>query len=511
MREVTDNEYSHYRKLHDRLNGRGVKSIEEELQLFNKKEMDVLFVAAEVAPFSKAGGLADVAGALPKEIYRKGENIAVISPYYSTVDESKNTIHHTGISGFIQLGDKNFYYKLHHYKNETGVDFYFVKNDHFYDRTGIYTDETGKGFSDNKKRYFFFQYVVIDLINRGLFSTKLIHCNDHHTALIPWMLKNRKISIPSLLTIHNAEYQGRFSIDEMNLLSSTDFQNRDKRRKHFSSLAIGINYCNAVNTVSPNYANELLKRERLSFGLKKLLILHKDKFSGIINGADYSVWNPQSDSFLKDHFSIKLISGKNKNKRTLLKKCNLKYSTQPVIGMISRLVTTKGFYLILNAIDEVIATGAKLVILGTGNVKISLALNKAAKKYPNQISFHNYFDEKMAHLIEAGSDMFLMPSRYEPCGLNQIYSLRYGTIPIVFYTGGLADTVTDYSKTGGNGFVFNRFTTKELVKTIQEAVRIYQDKKLWKKLISNGMKMDYSWSNSAEKYLNLYTQILKEN
>ncbi len=178
--------------------------------------------------------------------------------------------------------------------------------------------------------------------------------------------------------------------------------------------------------------------------------------------------------------------------------------------MVSRLVTTKGFNLLINAIDDIVKTNAKLVILGTGNAKIVRALRKAEKKYPNQISFHNYFDEKMAHLIEAGSDMFLMPSRYEPCGLNQLYSLRYGTIPIVFNTGGLADTVTDYSKTDGNGFVFNRFTTKELVKTIQEAVKVFQDKKLWKKLVINGMKMDYSWSNSAEKYLNLYVQILEE-
>ena len=313
-----------------------------------------------------------------------------------------------------------------------------------------------------------------------------------------------------MLTIHNAEYQGLFNLPEAQLLQPIDFNNRDRWRKSFNSLSIGIEYCNILNTVSPNYANELLKKEKLSFGLRKLLIAHKNKFSGIINGADYSIWDPQTDTFLKNHFSVKSISGKNKNKRTLIRKCNWKYSTQPVIGMVSRLVTTKGFYLILNTIDEIIATGAKLVILGTGNVKIVRALHKTEKKYPNQISFHNYFDETMAHLIEAGADMFLMPSRYEPCGLNQIYSLRYGTIPIVFNTGGLADTVTDYSQMGGNGFVFNRFTTKDLVKISKKAVKIYQDKKLWKKLINNAMERDFSWSNSAEKYLNLYTQILEE-
>jgi len=510
MREVIDNEFSHYAELHDRLAGRGVKSIEDELQMSFRQKMDILYVSAEVSPFSKAGGLADVVGTLPKEISKMGQKVGVITPLYSIIDEKVYTIIHSGIKGNIQLGENNFEYYLYQYMDKSGIDIFFVKNDHFFNRTGIYTDEIGEGYTDNFERYLFLQYVVVDLINRGLFSVKLIHCNDHHTALIPWMLKNRKINVSSLLTIHNAEYQGQFSINEAQLLRPIDFNNRDKRRKNFNSLSIGIEYCDALNTVSPNYANELLKKEKLSFGLRKLLLTHQSKFTGIINGADYLIWDPQTDTLLTDHFSSKSISGKNKNKRTLLKKCNWKYSTQPVIGMVSRLVTTKGFYLILNSIDDILATGAKLVILGTGNAKISLALKKAEKKYPNQISFHNYFDEKIAHLIEAGSDMFLMPSRYEPCGLNQIYSLRYGTIPIVFNTGGLADTVTDYSKTNGNGFVFNRFTTKELVKTVQKVVKIYQDKKLWKKLINNAMKVDFSWSNSAKKYLNLYTQILEE-
>jgi len=509
MREVVDNEHNHYSELHDRLAGRGVKSIEDELQMNFRQKIDILYISAEVAPFSKAGGLADVVGALPKEISKKGQKVAVITPFYSVIDERKYAIKFSGIKGNIQIGNDEFQYELFQF-NQNGVDIFFVKNDHFYNRTGIYTDDTGEGYTDNFKRFLFLQYVVMDLVERGLFSVNLIHCNDHHTALIPWMLKNRNINIPSLLTIHNAEYQGLFSIHEAQFLRPNDFNNRDKRRKCFNSLAIGIEYSNAVNTVSANYANELLKKEKLSFGLRKLLIAQQNKFSGIINGADYSIWDPQTDTLLKEHFSIKSISGKNKNKHTLFKKCNWKYSTQPVIGMISRLVTTKGFNLLLNAIDDLMKTDAKLVILGTGNVKIVRALRKAEKKYPNQISFHNYFDEKMAHLIEAGSDMFLMPSRYEPCGLNQIYSLRYGTIPIVFNTGGLADTVTDYSKSDGNGFVFNRFTTKELIKTVQKAVKIYQDKKLWRKLITNAMEKDFSWSNSAKKYLNLYTQILEE-
>ncbi len=511
MRDIVDNESNHYTELHDRLAGRGVKNIDEELQMNYQQKMDILYVSAEVAPFSKAGGLADVVGALPHEMVKKGQQVAVITPFYSIIDEKVHAIKHSGIKGAIQLGDNHFEYDLYQYEDNSGVDIFFVRNDHFFNRAGIYNDENGEGFADNFERYLFLQHVVVDLISRNLFSTKLIHCNDHHTALIPWMLKNRNINIPLLLTIHNAEYQGWFSLDEAKLLQSTDFQNRDKRRKSISSLSIGIKYCNALNTVSPNYANELLNKEKLSFGLKKILLAHQEKFCGIINGADYSIWDPQSDSFLKDHFSIKSILGKSKNKRTLLKKCNWKYSTQPVIGMVSRLVTTKGFSLLLKAIEGLLETDLKLVILGTGDVKIVKALNKLTQSYPDQISFHNYFDEKMAHLIEAGSDIFLMPSRYEPCGLNQIYSLRYGTIPIVFNTGGLANTVTGWNKKNGDGFVFYRYTSKELIRTVQKAVKMYDDKKTWKNLISNAMEKDYSWSNSAQKYINLYKKILREN
>lgn len=511
MYEVTDNEFSHYRLLHDRLNGTGVPSIYEELQMFNKQEMDILYISAEVAPFSKAGGLADVAGALPNEISKLARKISVITPYYSSIKKSGKAIHDFGISGRVNLGNDAFDYKIHHHSNELGTDFFFVKNDHFFGRNGIYTDETGEGFKDNNQRYFFFQKVIIDLISRGLFNTRLVHCNDHHTSLIPWMLDNRKINIPTLLTIHNAEYQGQFSLNEMQWLDDVDYGERDKRRKNFKSLEFGIKFSTAVNTVSSNYAKELLKSEKASFGLKKILQLNKANFSGIINGADYSIWNPEEDTLINEKFSIDNLSGKTKNKRALLKKCNWKYSTKPVIGMVSRLVTTKGFNLLIRAIDEILETEAKLVILGSGNAKITKDLNKLAKKYPNRISFNNYFDEKMAHLIEAGSDIYLMPSRYEPCGLNQIYSLRYGTIPIVYNTGGLADTVINWNGKDGNGFVFNKLNTKDLVGTIQNAVDLFKNKSTWKKIVKNAMTADYSWSKSAQEYLNLYDKILKDN
>lgn len=510
MRVVTDNKHDHYRQLHDRLNGRGVKSIEDELQQYKKQDMDVLFISAEVAPFSKAGGLADVAGALPKEIANLGKAVNVITPYYSVIDNSKGSIESFGISGIVKLGSAEYNYELFHL-NDRDIDYFFVKNDHFFNRDNIYTDEYGLGYSDNFKRFLFLQCVIVDLINRGLFNASLIHCNDHHTALIPWMLDNRKINIPSVLTIHNAEYQGEFDLSELRLLSNLDYDRRDKRKKKFNSLELGIKHCSAVNTVSPNYASQLLKSNKLSFGMDVILKKHKSKFSGIINGADYSVWDPEDDHYLKDHFSASKLSGKTKNKRTLLKKCDFKNSDAPIIGMVSRLVKTKGFNLLLSTLDEILKNDIRLVILGTGDSRIVKGLNQYAEKYLDKFSFHNYFDEATAHLIEAGSDIYLMPSCYEPCGLNQIYSLRYGTIPIVYNTGGLADTVTQWDGIKGNGFVFNKFTKTELIKIINESVEFYRDKNIWKKIIRNAMNSDYSWSKSAQDYLNLYDKILKEN
>ena len=510
IRQVQDNEFGHYNKLCERLGGRGVASIAEELNLFKKQEHDILFISAEVSPFSKAGGLADVARSLPIEIAKSGRITAIVSPYYRSVGEYEN-VRDFNLSGSVFLDSEEFHYELQHAKHESGTDHFFVKNDHFFDRKGVYTDAKGEGYPDNNKRYIFFQKVIIDLLNRGLFESELIHCNDHHTALIPWMIANRNWQIPTLLTIHNAEYQGWLNSDEALFLDEVDYNKLDKRRKKFNALEIGIKNSTAVNTVSPSYAKELLKSDKSSFGLKKVFILNKDKFSGIINGADYLVWDPESDSLLKHHFSKSDLSGKRKNKRELLKKCGWKYSTKPLIGMVSRLVTSKGFSLLNRAIDGILNTEAKLVVLGTGNTKIVNALKKLARKHPDRISFYNYFDEEVAHLIEAGSDIFLMPSRFEPCGLNQIYSLRYGTIPIVYKTGGLADTIQDWDGVNGNGFFFTKYTTFELIKVINKAIRLYSDKKIWKQIIRNAMNSNYSWSNSAQKYLNLYDKILKGN
>jgi len=510
MRVVVDNEHGHYRKLHDRLNGRGVPSIANELQQYKKQDMDILFISAEVAPFSKAGGLADVAGALPKKIAKLGKTINVITPYYSVIDTSNRSIEYFGISGAVKLGSTNYNYELFYF-NDNDIDYFFVKNDHFFNRDDIYTDDNGLGYADNFQRYLFLQCVIVDLIEQGLFNTKLIHCNDHHTALIPWMLHNRKINIPSVLTIHNAEYQGEFELNELRLLGDLDYNKRDKRKKKFNSLELGIIHSSAVNTVSPNYANQLLKSKKLSFGMDVILNKYKSKFSGIINGADYSVWDPENDQHLKNHFSTSKLSGKTKNKKALLNTCDLKYSDAPLIGMVSRLVKTKGFNLLSNALNDILKQDIKLVILGTGDSKIVKKLNQFTEKYPDKFSFHNYFDEGMAHLIEAGSDIFLMPSRYEPCGLNQIYSLRYGTVPIVFNTGGLADTVTQWDGKKGIGFKFNKFTKNELISIVAEAIKLYKNKKVWKDIVNNAMSSDYSWSKSAQDYLNLYNKILKDN
>ncbi|MBL7047071.1 MAG: glycogen/starch synthase [Candidatus Marinimicrobia bacterium] len=510
FREVGDNEFHHYEKLYNSLSGKGVPSIAEAMKKVSTRQMDVLFLAAEVSPFSKAGGLADVAGSLPQELVNNGKSTTVISPLYSHVNLEKFNIHPYPVKGAIKMGDMTYLYEIY-YKDSSPnePEYFFVQNNHFFNRSGIYVDTNGEGFPDNNARFFFFQYVILDLIRKGYFSPDLIHCNDHHTALLPWMLQNHQIKIPAILTVHNFQYQGWFSKEESALLETVDRDNLDKRKKVYDSLQIGITSADWINTVSPEYVHELQKDESLSFGLYTYIKANRARFSGILNGVDYSTWNPETDPFLENPYSKDSLEGKRVNKKILLKECGFSDDLDiPVIGMISRLVESKGYDLVLGILDKIIQTGTRVVFLGIGDSTIADALQKRGKKYPENICYFPHFDEKMAHRIEAGSDMFLMPSRFEPCGLNQIYSLRYGTIPIVHFTGGLADTVANWDGKMGTGFIFKTYSESALFRTVLRALRLYRKKREWKALMINAMKQNFSWHRSARQYIKLYNNIL---
>ncbi|MCF7807867.1 MAG: glycogen synthase [Candidatus Marinimicrobia bacterium] len=470
--------------------------------------MNIVFAAAEVAPFSKAGGLADVAGSLPSALQRQGLSCQVISPLYGSVDRVHHRIEAADIKGKVLLGKKTVPYVIFHSKpsGEDETQYWFVSNPTLFDRDGIYTDATGEGYADNNQRFFFFQLVILDLISRKILSPDILHCNDHHTGLLPLLTKSLP-QLRSVFTIHNFLYHGHFSDADKALLPE-GIRNKltPTQWDNYSALLEAITWSDAVNTVSPGYARELMAGENVDEHSLSIIRNRPDGILGILNGIDVNYWNPELDDLLPCNYSPTDRHGKKKNKRALLEKLELQADVDaPLFGSISRLVENKGFALIFESIEDFLADGAAFVFLGSGDPVIAMQLQDLLKKYPAQLAFYDGFNEKLAHLIEAGSDFFLMPSRVEPCGLNQLYSLQYGTIPIVNKTGGLGDSVEQWSAGQGTGFVFEPYLAIELRKSIELALKVFDDKEEWDRLISRAMEKDFSWAVSAKQYIELYT------
>jgi starch synthase len=480
--------------------------------------MEVLHLAAEVAPYAKAGGLADVVGSLPFELSRLGVRNWIVAPFYRRINTRRFPVRAGDATGRIKLGKRSYVYRWYSVlaREDTATRVAFIANRTFFHRSGIYTRADGTGYPDNTARFFFFQLALVDLLAEGRLRPDLIHCHDHHTALVPWLLRVRGIPVPTLLTVHNFQYQGEFTEEELDLLGA-ELAAAFRRefapvRGRYRSLEVGLRTAARINTVSPTYARETLTSDTYAFGLKRTLQAVRDRYCGILNGADYRVWNPEVDPFLEVHYSPADLSGKATNKRRLLAEVGLPYRPeQPVIGSVSRLVDAKGFDLILAGMDDLMKLPVQLVFLGRGMAEIVRDLRRAAKKYPDRIAFTDRHDEALAHLIEAGADLFLMPSRYEPCGLSQIYSLKYGTIPIVRKTGGLADTVQPWDGRQGTGFVFTPYRAATLVNTVRRALRVYRDQDQWRRLVHNAMAMDFSWARSAGRYLHLYRQMVRKS
>jgi len=470
-------------------------------------DLDILFTAAEVAPYSKAGGLADVAGSLPEALLNYVSSMQVITPLYGQIDCSANHIEQTTISGEILLGATIQPYILwKHTSPDSRLITWFIDNQQFFRRTGIYTTAEGTGFADNIQRYLFFQRVIMDLILKGHFSVDLLHCNDHHTALLPALIKAKGLQIKTVFTIHNFLYQGHFDANDLPLLPDhTDSLLTLTPQHNYSALLEGIDHADVVTTVSPGYAAELLAGEHCdSYSLIHIQQAEK-KFFGIVNGIDTIYWDPEHDSQIPAHYSLNDPTAKLQNKAALLAQSGLDTDlSAPLIGSISRLVENKGFPLLLELLDSFVEQGVKFTFLGSGDPVIAQQLAAAVKRHPGRIAFENQFNEPLAHLIEAGSDLFLMPSRFEPCGLNQLYSLRYGTIPIVSRTGGLGDTVEPWSPGQGTGFVFTPYALTAFRESIQLALEVYHSPDEWQALIIRAMSRDYSWQRSARQYYHLY-------
>ncbi|NQT61355.1 MAG: glycogen synthase [Candidatus Marinimicrobia bacterium] len=469
--------------------------------------MNIVFASAEVAPYSKAGGLADVAGSLPQALAPYVNSVQVLTPLYGQIDQKKYDIHATTSSGEVLLGDDVIPYSLYQATAaDQSTQIGFIRCDRFFGRDGIYTESDGEGFADNNLRYFFFQLVVLDLISTGSIPADILHCNDHHTGLLPLMMKTMQLKVKSIFTIHNFLYHGHFSAEEIALLpGSTKPLLTITQWDNYSALLEGIDHSDIVTTVSPGYALELLAGLNVDQHSLTRIQAVKPNFSGIVNGIDTEYWSPERDQYTPFHFSIDDLDGKRKNKAALLTKAGLSPDMDaPLFGSISRLVENKGFPFINKLLDEFVDLGAKFIFLGSGSPEISDQLRKAGKRHPQHIAFDDGFNEPLAHLIEAGSDMFLMPSRFEPCGLNQLYSLRYGTIPIVHRTGGLGDTVDPWTPDSGTGFVFEPYDINELRKTMNLALKIYYSGSDWAALMQRAMSMDFSWDQSAKQYFRLY-------
>lgn len=491
------------------------------------KRLKILFVTSELFPFMKTGGLADVSAALPQMLTELGHEVRIVVPKYGAIDTRKYKIHEVvrlkDIS--VKIGEKDVIFSLRSSflpSQRVRVQIYFLDNqEYFGSRKSLYTDPmSGTDYKDNDERFILLAKSVFQLIKLLGWVPDIIHSNDWQCGLIPAYHKNMFASespfdkIKNIFTIHNLSYQGIFPASTFEKTELPETLANDKgslMNGKFNFLKNGILYADYLTTVSEGYAKEIVNKKEVGLDLHPCLAKRKNSLTGIINGIDTSVWNPQTDKFIPHKFSFETIAKKLDNKKILVERFGLPFDeTTPVIGIISRLNDFKGIDLIVEAFEELMKMKIQLVLLGTGDKKYQTAFEKLTKKHSDKFASYLGFNDDLAHLIEAGSDMLLMPSQFEPCGLNQMYSLVYGTIPIVRETGGLGDTVFAFDeKTGeGNGFVFQKYESAALLKEVKRAVKLFQEQKLWAKIIKNGMKSDFSWKSSAKKYIELYKTVL---
>lgn len=484
--------------------------------------MKIAEVSPEIIPYAKTGGLADVAGTLPLYLEKFENDVTMFIPLYKSVKKSDIDIKLVDITFDIPIGDNTYKVTLwkstHH--SSKNIVVYFIQRDEYYDRDALYGTESGD-YPDNSERFIFFSRAVIETIKKLDLSIDLIHCHDWQTALIPVYLKTLYSSddnlsdIKSVLTIHNLAYQGMFPHADMKLtgldMSLFNWQNLEHWGK-INFLKGGIVFADAVTTVSKKYAEEI-KTSEFGCGLEDVIKEYEKKLYGIINGVDYSEWSPEIDNLIPHKYSVDDLSGKTLCKKHLQTILNLPQTDTPLLGMISRLAEQKGVDLLIVIMDELMKRDLQLVILGIGDEKYHQMLMDVVPKYKNKLSVNIMFNNKLAHQIETGADIFLMPSKYEPCGLNQMYSLRYGTIPVVRETGGLADTIIDandenLNKGVATGFTMKGYFATEFLFAIDRALEMYKSKSKWNSLMKNAMMQDWSWEKSAYKYVELFKSVL---
>ncbi|WP_139902328.1 glycogen synthase GlgA [Clostridium thermarum] len=477
--------------------------------------MKVLFAASEAHPFIKVGGLGDVAYALPKALRKSGIDARVIVPKYGTIAEQLRNSMHTLATFNVPVGWRNQYGGLQ-YMEYDGIPFYFIDNEYYFKRENAY------GYYDDGERFAYFCRAILEAIRfMDDFTPDIIHCNDWHTGAVIPILKahfswDAQFSgIKTVYTIHNLQYQGVFPKEILGDLLGLGWEYfTEDKMKYYDAVSFmkgGITMADKISTVSSSYAEEI-KTPYYGEGLDGLLRARSWDLWGIVNGIDTEIFNPVTDSELFFNYNGGNLENKMRNKEELQKSLNLPVNRNiPMIGMVTRLVDQKGLDLLEHVIEEVLQMELQLVVLGTGDPKYENMMKHFAWKYPSKVSAHIYFNNSLAKKIYASSDMFLMPSKFEPCGIGQLLALRYGTIPIVRETGGLKDTVQAYNEFSGegNGFSFTNYNAHDMLYTIRRAVQFYYDRKdVWNELVRRAMYEDNSWTRSAYKYIELYTSIM---
>jgi starch synthase len=479
--------------------------------------MKVAMLASEVVPFAKTGGLADVAGALPKFLSPLGVEVRVLLPFYRETKKRDLPLHRVIESLEMEWNGEKVPFSVWE-SREGALGFWMIERDEYFDREFLYGTPKGD-YPDNGERFAFFSKAALESLRHLNFRPDVIHAHDWQSAIALALLRFVYAQDPffaftrSLFTIHNLAYQGLFSKDTLSRIGLPDSLFNMEDLEFYGKvnyLKGGILYSTAVSTVSRRYSQEIQSPE---FGhrLDGLLRKRRDRLFGILNGVDYADWNPTTDRHIVRPFDPTYLDGKKECRKDLLRAFGLNGVKEeaPVIGMVSRLAGQKGFDILCESLDAIFEKGAVLVILGTGEEVFQKALSAAREKHPESLGLRIAYDESLSHKIYGGSDMFLIPSRYEPCGLTQMYSLRYGTVPVVRATGGLDDTIQEYdpARGTGNGFKFQEYSAAALVASLQKALAAYQRKGAWRQLVQQAMACDFSWDVSAREYVRLYQRL----
>jgi len=468
--------------------------------------MEVVFLSSEVVPFAKTGGLADVGRALPDALAEAGLKVNVFMPLYGTVETKKSGIKKIKTLK-LSLGAKKYVYEICG-KKEKGVSFYFIKQKTFFDREGIYGSSLGD-YPDNAGRFIFFQKAALHSLKSLKIKADVIHLNDWQTALVPKFI-SKKSCLPTVLTVHNLAYQGEY---DAKLARYAGLKKSELLYgSRFNCLAYGISNASAVTTVSPAYAKEM-KTKKFGCGLEDFLKKRGQYFKGILNGLDYSLWNPQSDPAIAASYSASSPEGKDKCKKALQKEMDLPQTDAMLVSFVGRLAMQKGMDILVPALQKLISGKIQFVMLGTGDAYYHRVLTALAKRFPKNFALRLDFDNDLAHRIYAGSDLFLMPSQYEPCGLGQMIAFSYGAVPVVNKTGGLMDTVSEYSpvKKTGTGFLLRDYSASALEQALRKAMSIYADPGSFRELSVRCMRQRFSWKRSALKYIRLYQKLISES